>query len=523
MTRSDPSPLADNTQSVDSSPPQPETTPDAHEYNQRAKRGVKLMIGRQVFIQIFTFAGGIVLARTLTPEIFGIFGIATFLVTTLALFGNLGLAPSLIQRKDQLTQKDLQIAFTLQQILLTVVASLVWIVAPYFLRLYPDIGGDEITWLIRVMAITLYLQAWRAMSMLQMERELNYKKVAWIEVTEALSYQGLAVGLALAGFGVWSLVWATLARGVLGTSLAYAASPWRVRLAWDTAKAKETLRFAIPFQTGNIINSAGNWVTPLVVGTMIGPAAVGFLTWAGSLARKPDMITASIKRVAFPHFARCQDDWPEILKAYEKYLWPPLAIGGLWAAMILIAAPLAVPMIYGENWAPAIIALKLFAVALCIGTGERITGIILLSTGKVWQHTRITGMAIAMKIITALILIPILGFIGVPIAFIVTSFAKTAIMLYILPNGVAAVLCRLMTKIALATSIASAIGIMTLTLPGNALAHLATASILITSAYSTSIWFMAPPWIRTKVKYNTVRARLTLKEIGNQLTWRQPA
>jgi len=490
-----------DTLTADAADPQSsDQSPGAAEYNRRAKQGVKLMLGRQVFIQVFTFAGGIVLARTLTPEIFGVFGIATFFIHTLALFGDFGLAPSLVQRKDELTEKDLQVAFTLQQVLLTLVAVAVWLGAPYFLLIYPDLGGSEITWLIRVMAVTLFLQSWRSMSVLQMERHLNFKRIAWIEIVEALSYQALAVGLAVAGFGVWSLVWATLTRAVLGTGLAFAASPWRVRLAWDYGKAKEILRFGLPFQAGSILNSAGGWVTPLLVGTLIGPAGVGFLTWAGSNGRKPMLLLHNISRVSFPHFSRLQNNPEALVDSYERYLTIPLFLCGLWVSTIAVSADELVPIIYSDKWAPGVLALQLFAGFLALQAATLMTGTLLRSTGRVTCATCITAITSVLQIMVAIPLVWPLGFVAVPIGMICAFSFKYIAFSLASPPGVFATSAGILIKAVVGIVIAVPLARYLSATIDNPLWCGLTGVVLVTSLYGLCMAWLAPRWIKQRVR-----------------------
>ena len=103
----------------------------------KAKQGIKLLMGRQVAIQILTFAGGVVLARILGPSQFGLYIISLFLVNTFALLGDFGLAASFVQRKNDLTDRDLQVGFTLQQLLTSVVVVVILVSAPWLVHLYP--------------------------------------------------------------------------------------------------------------------------------------------------------------------------------------------------------------------------------------------------------------------------------------------------------------------------------------------------------------------------------------------------
>lgn len=198
----------------------------------RARQGIKLLIGRQVLLQSLMFGGGIVLARVLEPSEFGLYAITNFLVGFFLLLGDLGLAPSFIQRKNELTDQDLSVGFTLQQIVTTVAVVILWFLAPWMVSLYPK-APPETVWLVRAMAFSLYLTSWRAMSALQLERHLRYERFIWVEVLENFSFQITAVVLALTGYGVWSFIWAVLVRGVLGTGLIYSIAPWPVRFGFN--------------------------------------------------------------------------------------------------------------------------------------------------------------------------------------------------------------------------------------------------------------------------------------------------
>jgi O-antigen/teichoic acid export membrane protein len=479
------------------------------DYNRRAKDGIKLMFARQALIQVLTFAGGIVLTRTLTPEIFGVFGISMCFVNALALFGDFGLAPSLVQRKNDLDERDLQVAFTMQQALLTLVAVGVWFGAPYFLLMYPDIGGSEITWLIRTMAVSLFLQSWRSMSILQMERHLDFKKVAWIEVIEALSFQGLAVGLALVGFGVWSLVWATLARGVLGTLFAYIVSPWRVRIVWDAAKASEILRFGLPFQAGQILNSTEGWLTPLLVGTLIGPAGVGLLTWAAALGRKPLLLMGALTRVAFPHFSRMQHDEGALVHAYERYLYPLLALAGMWLTIILVGAADLVPLIYTEKWVPAIPALYLFAVVMALNMIGWMTGTLLRSMGHVAYNVNVAAASSLLTIVVAVPLVYRLGIMAIPVAMLLAVTFKLFAFLRKTPKGCATIAVSGLARIN-AIVFASALAgwcVQSVLPPG--LARVGVALSVASLVYVAFATVCLPDWIRER----------TVQVIRNRLPW----
>src|SRR5437764_736922 len=101
----------------------------------KARKGIKLLLVRQVFLQIFTLGGNVFLARVLGPAQFGIFVIVSFWVVLCAILGDFGLAPSFIQCRAELTERDLQVGFTMQLMLTTVVVCVLFLIAPWLAAL----------------------------------------------------------------------------------------------------------------------------------------------------------------------------------------------------------------------------------------------------------------------------------------------------------------------------------------------------------------------------------------------------
>jgi O-antigen/teichoic acid export membrane protein len=396
--------------------------------NARAARGIRALLGRQALVQVLTFGAGIVLARTLTPSQFGLYFIATFFVSTFAFFGDFGFAPSLIQQRGELEPRDLRVAFTLQLAATTAIFAVLVVAAQWLVLLYPH-APHSVAWLIRALALQLYLTTFRSLSVLQLERRLRYGGVAAVEVAEALVFQGIAVGLALSGFGVWSFAVAVVARGLAGCAIAYSLAPWRVGLALDRATARRLLRFGLPFQLTSVAQQAGSWVTPVLVGSMLGPAAVGLLTWASSNARKPLMLVENVMRVAFPHFSRLQDDRAEVERVLSRYLRSLLLGAGLWFSLIVVSAPGLVPLVYGHRWASAVPALTVFAGALLFDTVAWLLGTTLFGLGEVAIVARANVYRTVVFVGLGVTLVLLVGLIGVAIAALVSVAAIVPMLL----------------------------------------------------------------------------------------------
>jgi O-antigen/teichoic acid export membrane protein len=481
----------------------------------RARRGIKLLLGRQLVLQILMFGGGIVLARVLEPAEFGIYAITTFLVGLFSLFGEFGLAPSFIQRRDELTDRDLSVGFTLQQIVTTVVVIALFLAAPWLVSLYPK-APPETIWLVRTLAFSLYLTSWRAISALQLERDLRYERVVWVEVVENFSYQIIAVVLAVAGYGVWSFIWATMARGVLGTVLVFLIAPWRLRLGFDRKVAREILRFGVPFQLQAVINQMANWVTPTLVAMWLGPQAVGYLTWAVANGRRPLILVDNVMRVAFPHFSRIQHDRPEVERTLSHYLTYLLLAAGLWTSVMLVAGPLLVRWIYTEKWSPAIPALMLYVVVLGSDMIIWVVAMTLNSLGKVHFTTRYILVRNIAIIGLSTLLVFLMGFNGVPVGYLIVNVLSTPFVFIGLGQRAARRTLIPMMWIIIPVIVSGFIGIvfLKLSLPLIARALLTTAVICV--AYVLTCWVVAPVWLKISLAEGLSNS---LSKIGVGTKW----
>ena len=479
-----------------------------NEVHARAKKGMKSLFVRQIFVQVLSAVAGIALARVLSPSNFGLFTIGSFLVTTLALLGDFGLAPSFIQRKNDLTDRDLQVGFTLQQVLTSCVVVILLVAAPKLVALYPHAPPAAI-WVVRALAFNLYLTSWRSISALQMERNLRHDQLAWIEAAETLSYQIIAVIMAYHGYGVWSLIWATLVRGVLGTVMAYYVAPWPIRLCYDAILIREILRFGLPFQMGQLINNLSGWITPVFLGLLMGPGAVGYVTWASSNGRKPLMIVESVMRVIFPLFSRFQDDRLEIeriLIRYLTYLW---FVSGLWVSIILIAGPSLVEWIYTPKWLPAVPALMIFSAAMYFDIVTWVVGLTLASINQNMYVARIMAISQILNIVFALVLVPRLGVAGVALATLLSQGIAAPWMLKKMGQGTFGRILKPLAWLVLPLLGALLVGGVGLTVPLSL--HLKAIFLTFTtvSAYGLFGWITGPQWIKANVaRQFTYRLRL---------------
>src|SRR4051812_41563235 len=104
---------------------------DVQEIEKRSLQGGAQLLVRQFLVKLLTLLTNIIVARTLFPEDFGIFCLASAAVSVMHLVGDVGLGASLIRQSSEPTETEQISIFTLQQIILAATTILLGLSAPF--------------------------------------------------------------------------------------------------------------------------------------------------------------------------------------------------------------------------------------------------------------------------------------------------------------------------------------------------------------------------------------------------------
>ncbi len=329
----------------------------------RAVRGASWSALTSAVLGIIGLLQLLVLARILGPEGMGTAAVAMMVLFLGQLLSNLGITDAIVHRKE-LTRSELASLYWLNIALGLPMAGLVTLTAPLVARMF---GTPLLSELLPVIAITIVIGSLVAQFKGQARRELRFGLVAGSEVAGLLT--GFTVAVVTAVYydqGVWALIWGALVTSVVSAAVLSWfgwSRPDRPYLHFSLEEVRPYLAFGKYQASASLLNFVNTRADQALVGMLLGPHALGLYSVGFNIARQPvSRIGPIIDHVAFPILSRVQDDIPRLRYGYLRmlgilvFLLAPALVG------LVVVAPLAVPVVLGEQWLDAVPIIRVLAV-----------------------------------------------------------------------------------------------------------------------------------------------------------------
>ena len=241
-----------------------------------------------------------VLARLLSPSDFGLMGMVMVVIGFATVISDLGLGAAVIQRQ-KLTQKQISTFFFLNIIVGIILCGIVYfasgLIAIFFKK-------SELISLLKVISFSFIIISLGQTFRTLLEKWMDFKKLAKVEVSGIFVYGISSITLALKGFEVWSLVYGFLIRHLWETTLLWIVTSFKPHLSFNLKKIKNLVKFGIYVFGERIINYFNRNLDYIIIGSFLGAEALGYYTLAYRLMLFPlSKISHVIIKVMFPAFS----------------------------------------------------------------------------------------------------------------------------------------------------------------------------------------------------------------------------
>lgn len=310
--------------------------------------------------QVVAFVIGIILARLLAPEDYGVIGMLTIFFAVARCFTDCGFGTALVQNKDR-TEEDYSTAFIFNVGASIIVFLLLFMAAPFIARFYNIPILKDVT---RVSAFSFVICGLTGIQFAKLNIDLKFKFRSQLSILSTILTGVTGIALAFMGFGVWALVLQGLFSSIIIGIVLWTNSGWKPKLIFSTSSFKRLWKFGSNMLGSGIINTIYNNLYTLVIGKCYSPASVGMYNRANGYAILPTSVIMDMSLgVNFPLLAKLQDDRERLLNAYEKLLKVPFyVLYPILIGLIVLAEP-TIQVMIGDKWLPCVPYLQI----LCVG------------------------------------------------------------------------------------------------------------------------------------------------------------
>jgi len=300
-----------------------------------------------------------VLARLLSPADFGLFALALLMFNLFDYFRDLGVAAALVQN-DEKWARLAPTGLTLSAIFGPVISLVTVLLAPAIAGV---LGNPELASLVRVLAIGLLISSAAVLPHALLRRRIDFRGRLVPEVTGALVKMAVSISLAVAGVGVWSLVWGQLGAVTVTTVLYWVIARPRARFGLDRRVAASLLRFGMPVTALGLLSFLEFGVPTAVIGRRLGNEDLGLYSLA---FRLPELLLLNlcivIGEVLFSALSRVQGDRQVLASRYLSAVGAVVALTAPLGLGIAVVARDLIVVVYGSRYEEGADVLAVLAV-----------------------------------------------------------------------------------------------------------------------------------------------------------------
>jgi PST family polysaccharide transporter len=378
--------------------------------------------------QLLQFVLFVILARLLGPEAYGLLAMAilvTAIGDVLITYG--GWSEALIQRPDL----DARHTDTVFWFLLAMGGGLALVAMGLAAPVAAAFREPELAGLIVWLSLTLPLASLCVVPEALLRRELRFAPLAARSLLATLGAGLVAVPIALAGFGVWSLVAYQLAQPLIQAVVLWLAYPWRPRLHFSGRQLQEIMRYTGGVLGERVMGVLDVMILRTMVGYALGPVALGHFTSARKiLDLMQQMLIRPVSHVAMPSFAGARGS-----AARMRDL---LTFGSQFAALVAfpgfiglaLIAPDLIPLVLGPSWAPSIPVFQVLTLPGLILPLTLLCTALMHGTARVgWQLALASGSTTLFVCLLALFRPA--GLVGMAAAFVASTYLCFPLRLYV--------------------------------------------------------------------------------------------
>ena len=310
--------------------------------------------------QLLNAAFGIYLARSLTPDDYGLVGMLAMFTLLATIMQECGLPSALINRKE-IRHEDYNAVFWCMLLVSSLCYVLLFLGAPLIAGYFHQ---PVLVSLSRVCFLSFIIAGLGTAHRTMLTKKLMVKELAIVNIVSVVVSGTVGVILASKGFAYWTLAIQALVLNVLMTAGYWLFSKWRPSFQWDFRPVREMFPYGIRIWLTSILSIVNSNYVSVFLGRKYTADWVGYYTQANKWSLMGvSVLTGMVSSVAQPVLASVTEEKERQLRVFRKMIRFTAFIS--FPAMFGLAfiAPEFIPVVLTEKWNDSIVLLQV----LCVG------------------------------------------------------------------------------------------------------------------------------------------------------------
>jgi PST family polysaccharide transporter len=378
--------------------------------------------GGQAFVSFLVL---VTLARLLDPKSFGLVAMATVFTELILMIQDQGFDQAIIQRQE-LEDTHLDTAFWVSLVTGCLLTGCGQAIAGPVSQFF---GEPQVAPIVRWLSLCFLFVSVGSTQNAILRRSLKMKQLAVRSLSATVIGGCVAMGMALTGFGVWSLVARGLVSTLLESAIVWFLSDWRPRCRFRWHQFVELFTFGMSIVGKRIVTVVHRRCDAFVIGLFLGPTPLGYYTIGNKLIFTiRDLITGISGPVVLPAFSRMQHHPDRLLGAFldatrlTSFVAFPAFLGLAAVGHVFI------PALYGDRWAQSIPIVQMLALVGILEAVSYYHGSAMVAAGKPSWNLGVKLVTTACNVV-ALLIAARWGIVAVAAAFVISSFVAAPVSL----------------------------------------------------------------------------------------------
>nr|WP_070960546.1 lipopolysaccharide biosynthesis protein [Hyphomonas sp. Mor2] len=332
-----------------------------------------------------------ILARILTPEQFGLVAMAMTLVGFLTMFNDLGISAALV-RAEKPSAAFWSSAFWINVGFGAAMTVAAYFAAPWVAAFF---GEPLVEDLIQVMCCILILHCMFLVPVAWLQRNYKFQTIAVIDLASIFLSAGVAIYLALNGYGVWALAWQQIVLYGVKAAVGLVLHKAPIRLTFEWATIQAVLPFSLGLTGTAFVRFLNRNTDNVLIGRFLGADALGFYSRAYLMMRMPiKTLSSGLNFALYPAFSAVQADTKKLGQAFVRTTALLSAlVFPMMTGLALVVVPF-VDVLFGSQWDPVAPVLRILAF---VGLLQSVSS----TTNELWKARGRSGVMLRWSLIRA--------------------------------------------------------------------------------------------------------------------------